>query len=166
MLTEFDKLPTTARVWVYQANRPFSAPEENSILEKAQTFLASWTAHSQELKAAARIAHHRFVVLAVDESHNAASGCSIDKSVHFVQSLESQFTVSLFDRTKQAFLIGGDVRLIDLKDLKNAVESGEITGETLAFNNLVDNVGDLQNQWLQPASQTWLKRYFKQAVSA
>lgn len=166
MLTEFDNLPPAARVWVYQAARPLSAAEQNSILEKAQTFLASWTAHSHELRAAAQVAHGHFLVLAVDESHNAASGCSIDKSVHFVQSLESQFSVSFFDRAKQAFLVDGSVQLIDLKDLKTAVENGRIATGTLAFNNLADTVGALQAHWLQPAGQTWLKRYFKQPVSA
>ena len=165
MLTDFDTLPPTARVWIYQAARPLSGAEENSIFSAAQTFLVSWTAHSHELKAAARIAHRHFLVLAVDESHNAASGCSIDKSVHFVQSLESQFSVSFFDRTKQAFLMDGSVQLVDLKDLKNAVEGGEIASSTLAFNNLTDTLGALKTHWLQPASQTWLKRYFKQAVS-
>ena len=164
MLTDFDTLPPTARVWVYQAARPLSEAEENSILSAAQTFLVSWTAHSHELKAAARIAYGHFLVLAVDESHNAASGCSIDKSVHFVQSLESQFSVSFFDRTKQAFLMDGSVQLVDLKDLKNAVESGEIASNTLAFNNLTDTIGALKTHWLQPASQTWLKRYFTQAA--
>lgn len=164
MLTDFDTLPSTTRVWIYQAARPLTEDEENSIFSAVKTFLVSWTAHSHELKAAARIAHRHFLVLAVDESHNAASGCSIDKSVHFVQSLESRFSVSFFDRTKQAFLVEGSVRLIDLKDLKNAVEGGKITSETLAFNNLADTIGTLQTQWLRPASQTWLKRYFKQEV--
>jgi len=161
MFIEFNQMPATSRVWVYQADRPFTDAEENSILEDTKTFLASWTAHSQTLQASCCVHHHQFLVLAVDEGHNAASGCSIDKSVHFVQALQSQYQVNLFDRTRQAFLLDNEIKLISLKELPQAIASGQITPTTITFNNLVNTIAQLEAQWLLPAAETWLSRYFK-----
>jgi len=78
-----------------------------------------------------------------------------------VQSLEAAYAIRLFDRTLQAFLIDNAVTLMALNQLKPAVESGQITPESVAFNNLVNTVEQLKTAWLQPAGQTWLARYFK-----
>jgi hypothetical protein len=161
MYIEFNQLPETARVWVYQADRPVTEGEQATILSDAQRFLTSWTAHSQDLRASCCFFYSRFLVLSVDESLNQASGCSIDKSVHFVQHLEQQYGIRFLDRSQQAFLIEETVRLVPLKDLKQAVSTEEITPETLAFNNAVATVAELNNRWLLPAAQTWLARYFK-----
>ncbi len=164
MFIDFNQLPETARVWVYQSNRTLTAAEQNSILENAKTFLVSWTAHNQALKASCQVFYHQFLVLAVDESHTEASGCSIDKSVHFVQSLENQYNTRFFDRTLQAFLVNNEVKMIPLNELKNAVSNGQLTFETIAFNNLVSTIAQLKAEWLQPAGKTWLARYFKEKV--
>ena len=161
MYTEFDQMPETARVWVYQSDRPATAGEQADILFDARSFLTSWTAHKQDLRASGRFFHNQFLVLSVDESLNQASGCSIDKSVHFVQELEQRYGIRFLDRSRQAFLIEDTVRLVSLKDLKNAVYAGEIKPETPAFNHSVATVAELKTQWLLPAAQTWLARYFK-----
>lgn len=167
MFIEFNQMPDTSRVWVYQAGRPFTSDEERNIVADTQNFLVSWTVHNQTLKASCQIVHHQFLILAVDEGYNAASGCSIDKSVRFMQEMEQQYHISFFDRTQQAFLINDTVQLIALKDIKQAVDSGQITSDTSAFNNLVNTIDQLQTEWLKPAGNTWLSRYFKpKTVSA
>ncbi len=161
MFVPFDQMSPSSRVWVYQSNRPFTEDEKNSILSEAKTFIETWTVHNQTLKASCQLFHGQFLVLAVDESLNAASGCSIDKSVHFVQALGGQYQANLFDRTLQAFLMEGELHLIALKDIKAAVEAGQINAKTPAFNNLVGTIEQLHSQWIQPAGKTWLSRYFK-----
>lgn len=161
MFIDFETLPETARVWVYASARPFSTDEEQAILRETETFLHTWTAHQQALKAACLIDYSQFLILAVDEHHTQASGCSIDKSVHFVKGLEEKFSLSLFDRTQQAFLINDAVVMIPLKELKQAIAEGKITRETLAFNLTLTTAAQFQNQWLLPAGETWLARYFQ-----
>jgi hypothetical protein len=161
MFIPFDQMPETSRVWVYQSSRPFSEAESSSIFADAETFLTSWTAHSQTLKASCQVAYHQFLILSVDEGYNAASGCSIDKSVHFVQDLETRYQTRFFERTLQAFLVQDSVQLIALKDLKQAVADEQISPETPAFHNLVETISQLNTHWIQPAGQTWLARYFK-----
>ncbi|RYF58255.1 MAG: hypothetical protein EOO39_34485, partial [Cytophagaceae bacterium] len=84
MYVDFDKLPDTARVWVYQADRPLSDGEVNTISESLQQALNQWAAHGQPLLASAQVIENRFVVIGVDESYTLPSGCSIDASVRTV----------------------------------------------------------------------------------
>ncbi|MCG8390978.1 MAG: hypothetical protein MJA30_35845 [Cytophagales bacterium] len=161
MFVSFENMPPESRAWVYQANRKLNPTEEDSIHQLAQEFLGSWAAHGAALRASFKIMHNQFLVILVDENHNMASGCSIDASVHFVQQLEHHLGLNFFDRTKVAFILNDEVFLESLNDLKNKVNEGTIRKNTLTFNNLVRNKQELEEQWLVPAEQTWLGRYFK-----
>ena len=57
----------------------------------------------------AEIRYNRFIILIVDESHAGASGCSIDKSVHFMQQLEQEYGINLFDRFNLAYRNGEEI---------------------------------------------------------
>ncbi len=162
MYIPFEQMPAHARVWVYQANRNIEESEVVAILEKSQDFLAQWTAHKQTLQASAKVFHARFLVIALDEEINAASGCSIDASVHFIKSLEKQLEIDFFDRTKIAFLEPTSQTLFveDMKNLKQKVAEGIIQSHTIVFNNLVENLSQFQNEWKVPVQQSWLLRYF------
>lgn len=162
MYIPFEQMPSHARVWVYQANRNLEEGEVSVILEKSKAFLAQWTAHKQNLHASANVFYARFLVIALDEERSAASGCSIDASVHFIKSLESALQIDFFDRTKIAFLEPTSQTLFveDMKQLKQKVAEGIIQSHTLVFNNLVENLAQLQNEWKVPVQQSWLLRYF------
>ncbi len=85
MLVPFKELPESSRVWIYQANRSLSEQELQEINTKLEDFITQWTAHGANLKASFEIRYKRFIILALDQELNAASGCSIDASVHFIQ---------------------------------------------------------------------------------
>ena len=84
MLVEFETLPDTSRVWVYQASRSFNSDELTELKEAFNNFITDWTAHGQDLKAGYEMRYNRFIILALDQSVTSASGCSIDTSVHFI----------------------------------------------------------------------------------
>ena len=157
----FDVLPSTSRIWIYQSSRAFSPGEEAEILEKAIHFVRSWSAHGNDLHAGARIFHHQFLILSVNEEENGASGCSIDKAFKFIQMLEKEHALYLLDRSKLAFYIDEEVYLSSVSDLKLKIDSGTITKDTLIFNNLVDKKGDLEHNWIIPAKDSWIKKYFR-----
>ncbi len=96
-------LADTSRVWIYQSNQAFSAAQAQEIQLKIKAFCKSWVSHSNQLKADGALVHNRFVVLSVDESQAGASGCSIDKSVHFIKGIEQTFGVNMFDRMLFAY---------------------------------------------------------------
>jgi len=160
MYIPFDELPPHARLWIYQASRPLTEAEQTEIKPVLQRFAEEWSSHGKELEASAELLYDRFLVLASNESATSASGCSIDKSVHFVRELEQHLKVSFFDRTKLAFLKEGQVETVGMQELKSSVAAGEIDKNTLYFDTLIQQYGDLQSAWPRPAGHSWLSRYF------
>ncbi|MDX5482830.1 MAG: hypothetical protein LPK07_14205 [Hymenobacteraceae bacterium] len=160
MYIPFDELPPHARLWIYQANRPLTEAEQAEIKPLLERFAIDWSSHGKGLQASAKLLHNQFLVLANNEAATAASGCSIDKSVSFVRELEQRFNVSFFDRTQLAFLKEGQVELVGMQELKRKVAAGEIDKNTLYFDTLVNNYGELQEAWPRPAGNSWLSRYF------
>ena len=166
MYIPFEQMPGHARVWVYQSVKPFDASTQAALVEALEQFSRSWDSHGIPLRASFRLLQDHFIVLAVDETAKDASGCSIDKSVHFVQQLEQRFGLNLFDRSQQAFLVDDRVKFVEVKNLKAQVQAGAIGPETPTFNTLVANVGQLDTEWLLPAAKGWLARYFRQVPQA
>jgi ribonuclease HIII len=160
MYLSFDELSDKARVWIYQSDRKITDKETQELESGSQQFAEQWAAHGTGLTASAKVFHNQFLVLAVDESAHGASGCSIDSSVAFVKQAEQRFGINFFDRTKVAFLLNDKIYLESIQNLKNKIEIGEIVGDTLTFNNLVATKEEMNNNWLAPAQNTWLERYF------
>ena len=44
--------------------------------------------------------------------------------------------------------------------IKGKVASGELSADTITFNNLVGSKGEWKEKWEVPAQETWLSRYF------
>lgn len=155
---KLEMLPDSSRVWIYQANRPFNQEEQTRLQALLQQFAEQWTSHNRALRAHASLQHDRFIVLLVDESMAGASGCSIDKSVHFMQALEQEFGVRLFDRMNFAYLQGEEIKTADRDQFIDLYQQGAITDETLVFDNLVKTKGDLSSGWQKPLAQSWHAR--------
>ena len=98
MLVPFSNLPDESRVWIYQASRPFSNEEKISIVEELEIFLKQWTAHGADLVTSYEIPYNRFIVIGLNENLQGATGCSIDSSVRFIQTLESKYQIELLDK--------------------------------------------------------------------
>ncbi|HEX8060039.1 MAG TPA: hypothetical protein VF473_03850 [Cyclobacteriaceae bacterium] len=166
MYIQFNQLPAHSRIWIYQASRKFTASEKQAAEAALREFCESWVAHSQPLKTSFSIEHDQFVILATDEDYHLPSGCSIDSSVRALKELGSQLGVDLFDRTKVAFLDKDAVLVYPLSKLKGLFESGELTGSTITFNNLVPSVGDLNRDWKTTVEKTWLTKYLPNSTLA
>jgi hypothetical protein len=68
----------------------------------------------------------------------SATGCSIDASVEFIQSLEQKYKVDLLDKMNVTFKLGEHIahKLIDFKKM---VKDKAVTGN-IVFNNLINNI--------------------------
>lgn len=153
------EIKPSSRVWIYQASRFFTDKEMDKLEEICADFMQKWHTHGTDLKAFYHVFFNRFVCLFVDEDTLGASGCSIDSSVHFIQSLERTFDISLMNRTDVAYLDSeGNIQIKNLPELKSAFKSGELTADTLVFNNLVGTKDEMETNWIVPASQSWHKR--------
>lgn len=87
-----------------------------------------------------------------------ASGCSIDKSVAFVQDLERAYGITLMDRMLLAFKQGDAITVEKMSDFEAKVDAGEITEDTIVFNNLVANKKDFVSNWEVPLRESWHAR--------
>ncbi len=159
MLVDFNDLPETSRVWIYQANRSFSVEELEEIKQKLNKFLAQWTAHGADLKAGFDIKYKRFITIGLDQGLNAASGCSIDASVHFIQELEKAYNVDLMDKMNVSFKQGEFVAYKTLADFKKMAKNRSVSPNTIVFNNLVTNIAEYRTNWEVPAKESWHNRF-------
>ena len=160
MYVPFNQLPASARLWIYQANRPLTEAELAAVQPALQQFVDEWTSHGRVLQASAAVMHQQFLVIGLDEAVADASGCSIDASVRFVRSLEEQLGISLLEKSQLAFIIDGKVQLLDRRELRAAVAEGRLLPDTLYFDNTIARHEQLQTAWPTPAAGSWLSRYF------
>lgn len=158
MVTSYDILPDTTRVWIYQANKPFPVNHIEQVKEEIRAFVESWTSHNRNLQAYGDLLHDRFVILMVDESSADASGCSIDKSVYFLKSLQAKYGLDLFDRMSFSFKEGEEVVTLDRYSFAEAYREGRISDDTLVFDTLVKNKGEMDRALLKPLRESWHKR--------
>ncbi len=150
------ELRDESKIWIYQAERALSDDEIAAITPLFRNFCENWTAHNNQLKASFEIVKNRFIALAVDESMNTASGCSIDKSVAFLKSISVQLGINLFERMQMAYLNNEVLETVHYNDLKIAFDSKTINEETLFYNNNVQNLGEYRNSFLVTLKNHWL----------
>jgi len=160
-MTASNTLPGSSRIWVYQAEREFTPDEANEVSRSTADFIESWTSHSQQVHASFELRYNRFLVLMLDESRVPAGGCSIDTSVHFIRSLESKFQNPMTDRMRFAFRDGDKIRVMGKGEFEELVTAGNISGNTVVFNNLVSSKRELDSQWEIPMKESWHHHYFK-----
>jgi len=157
MYSPIQELPADSRLWIYQANRKLTSEEVTEISIRTKQFLENWTAHEQKLKASFEIRHNLFLLILIDGKVALASGCSIDKSMHFVLNLEKDFGLSFTDRNLFAYRHGSEVELLPRKEFEEAVVNGKISDETPVFNNLIQAKSELDNEWEIPFAKSWHK---------
>jgi len=152
--------PDESRVWIYQADKPFEVGDIQQINADIEAFCTQWTSHNHELRAIGGIMHDLFVVLVVDETMSPPSGCSIDKSVAFVKSLELKYGHKLLERNNVAWLDQDEqLHITPLACLKAVVESGRVKMDTRVFDNLVSTRKDYINCWTVPLGESWMRRF-------
>jgi hypothetical protein len=154
-------MPSDARVWVYQSNRALSADEVKNINDEGERFISGWSAHGAALRASFEILYDRFVVIAVDEKQALASGCSIDKSVHFIKNLEQKFNLNFFDRMQVAFKSGDKIEACSLNDFEKLADQKSVDEDTIVFNNMVSSKTAFENEWEVPLKKSWQSRVLK-----
>src|SRR5688572_17409565 len=92
------QLPDHSRVWIYQGDRFLTDSEKNLILQQGQEFTNRWAAHGNDLLAELHIFFDLFIVIILDEKVEAASGCSIDKSVRLILDFQNLLGMSFTNR--------------------------------------------------------------------
>jgi hypothetical protein len=159
MLVDFNTLTEESRVWIYQSNRSFTDGEISEIESKLDTFIENWTAHGSDLQSGYIIKYKRFIVIALNQELNKATGCSIDASVHFIQQLEKTYEVDLMDKMNVSYKQGDFIAYKTLLDFKKMAKEKAVSKNTIVFNNLVTNIAEFNDNWEVPASESWHSRF-------
>jgi len=159
MIKDFKELPDDSRIWIYQSNRKLSDAEVEIISAKTEAFLEQWTAHGKDLNAGFEIRYNRFIVLGLNQENASASGCSIDSSVYFIQSLEKEFGLDLLDKMNVTFYNGEYIAHKSLADFKKMAKARSVSKNTVVFNNLVITKEDYLENWEVPAKDSWHSRF-------
>jgi hypothetical protein len=160
------KFSPQSRVWIYQSDRKLTDQEVQQIQPELDRFTTNWTAHNNQLQAKGEIRYNRFFILIVDESQAGASGCSIDKSVHFMQQVQQHLGINLFDRFNLAYREGEEVLSLPRHDFEAKLKDGSINKQTIVYNNLVQNLTELETKWEVPFKDSWHIQLFRDIVTA
>jgi len=159
MLTSFENLPDNSRIWIYQANRKLSDEEVSYIKSQTALFLEQWTAHGANLEAGFEVKYNRFIIIGLNQSNASASGCSIDASVHFIQSLQDKLGVDFLDKMNVTFYHGEYIAYKPLIEFKKMAKNRSVSKNTVVFNNLVNTKGEYLEHWEVPAKDSWHSRF-------
>lgn len=161
-LTDVEKftLPDHARVWIFQSDRFLTDEETDIISQNGKRFAAQWKAHGKSLSTEFEVINKLFLVMAVDEEVEGASGCSIDTFMRFVLEAEKQLGLNLTNRLCFAFENNGTLFVCKREQAKEMIESGTFTKDHLVFDNLVKTLGELRSEWCKPANTVWTKQFF------
>ena len=100
------------------------------------------------------------IILAVNQEVQMATGCSIDKSVEFIQSIEKEYAVDLLDKMNVTFKLGEHIAHKTLIDFKKMAKDKAVTEKTIVFNNLVNSIEEWNDNWEVPAGESWHSRFF------
>jgi hypothetical protein len=160
MYIPFENLPEESKIWIYQSNRKFSEEEVQAIETDLQAFLDNWESHGTGLESSFQLKYQRFIVIAVNQEVQAATGCSIDKSVQFIQQLEQKYLVELLDKMNVTYKTGEHIAHKTLLDFKKMAKEKAVSEHTIVFNNLVNTVQEFNESWEVPAADSWHSRFF------
>lgn len=167
MITDTSFLPKIAtnpqyspdsRLWIYIADRALTPGELEVAQSELRAFLNSWTAHDAQLKAEGEIFENQIILLMVDETQASASGCGIDKSVHFLENLSIKLGIDLFNRNIFAWICDNQITFESKYTFAQKRASGQISNESLVLNTLVEKKSDFDHKWLMPFGKSWMRR--------
>lgn len=168
MILDLIALDNSSKVWIYQAKDTLTDEQIEGIRRDLYSFLEHWTSHNARLYTYGNVFHQRFLAIFVDERYAGASGCSIDKSVHFVGMIEHKYGISLMERTDVACMEKkmdedgediSDIFVLQLDQLGKSINEGKISKDTFVFDNLVKTKGDFLTGWVKPLQDSWHYRF-------
>lgn len=149
MLVDFNTTAEESRIWIYAAEEELTNNQEDYILKSISNHLQDWESHKVPLTAAVRILENHFIIIALDESINRASGCSIDTLQNKIQDLEKKLSLSLMNRLNVFCLIDDKIQCVPSFELESIANAN-----TLFYDLTIEKKSDLTS-YLKPISEGW-----------
>ena len=160
-ITEFEDFPDNARVWIYGLNRPVDEDTRTLVTTRLESFTANWKSHDVPITAGFALVEDRFLIIS-GYCADGISGCSMDSSVHVIQSLQ-EFGIDGLDRSLVFYRDHeGNVAALLRPEFQNAVNDGAIGPDTAVFDLTLQNLDDFKRGKFEiNFGNCWHARAFK-----
>ena len=133
------------------------------MLVETDAFIDQWVAHGVPLSAARDVRHDQFILVGVNERAAGVSGCSVDALVRRMGQLQSALGVELINNAPVLFRGRDGIERVPRERFAELAENGEVSPDTVVFDNTVQSVGDLRDgRWELRAADAWHARAFFQ----
>lgn len=153
MLVEYNKINENSRIWIFTSDRKITQTQGEKINNLLSNFLANWQSHKSPLFAGYNIFKSFFLVIALDENQNPASGCSIDLLYKEILKIETSLNISFTNRLKICIDDNDIIKSVSLNELKKHADL-----ESLFYDTTINIKKDLK-ELLKPINQGWCKNY-------
>jgi hypothetical protein len=155
-LAAFDALPDDARCWIFGASAPVDDIDDQRLLAAVDGFLLQWKAHGAPLTASRDWRDEHFLVIAVDQNQEGASGCSIDGLFRTLKELETAIGASLVEGGLVYFRDPlGLVHAVARDDFALLVKHGDVNAETKVFDTTLTTLGDFRTKFERRVKDSW-----------
>ena len=157
----FEELPDSSRLWIFPSDRRLSPDEQATLVSSVEAGLAAWSAHGSPVTWGYRIEQGQCLLIGVDETRTALTGCSIDSAIARIRDLETQFGTSLLDNGRIFFREGDAIRAVSRPEFKKRVGAGAVTADSLVYDNTISTVGAFRRgTWEIPFQRSWHREAF------
>jgi hypothetical protein len=149
-------LPDSSRVWVFGSDRTLDSSKSDQLLKEVDRFLSQWKAHGAPLTSGRDWKYGRFLTIAVDQSAEGASGCSIDGLFRALKSLEPQLGASLVTSGLVFYKdSSGEIQSVDRERFGSLSGNGRITSDTRVFDPTVTTLREWKARFELTAKDSW-----------
>lgn len=144
-------LPDNSRVWFFGSDVLLDAQQIEILSQKLGEFVSDWKAHGTDLRAGYALLHDSILIVAVDQSVAAPSGCSIDK----VFKLLNDFPVDFLQRLMLWQPFCNTSKIFTINEAQKALMSKEIDVHTRVINSLIQTLGEARERLYIPLFESW-----------
>ena len=160
----FPNLPESSRLIVFTSDITLDELLSKSFMSRLNEFIKTWSSHGSMLKAEFLLISNRVLFIAVDESKNSASGCSVDALTNFIKAEGISSDVDWFNRHQVLYKschnndLTSDWSVSKLEDFIELIKDGSLAKSVQILNTTVTCVKESRESLIQPFSQSWLSR--------
>jgi hypothetical protein len=155
-LVSIQNLPDDSRTWVFGSDKTLDSTQVKTLLAEVDRYLAQWRAHGAPLTVGRDFRDGRFLTVAVDQSTEGASGCSIDGLFRALKALASPLGASLVTSGLVFYRDNdGSVKSVDREQFSALSANGQIMSTTRVFDPTVTTLGEWRARFEMNAADSW-----------
>jgi hypothetical protein len=157
-MNNWNHLSPDAQLWFYTAKRPFTKGELVEIERALLAFCDQWLAHNKKVHAGFNIINDQVIILGADNTLEPVSGCSIDSSVRFMQSLNAELDdADLFNRLRGLMVTNDGYVSV-------SGNTPELSEDTMFLNIWAATKKAFDATMHVPIHDTWYSRFIKSVI--